>query len=413
MEELNRDWDQHFDAEHRVGRATLQEQSDRKLEAMQNTPSAPQSLQDHLTEQLPFLELPERIERLAQFIISHLDHNGYLLGHNPDEGITYPITLQDLSFTFPEQPVHEDEIEEALDAVQSLEPSGVGARDVRECLLLQITRETPHRDLVATLIRDHLEDIAANRMPQIQRRTGADLSIIAEAIDVLKHLDPRPGAQFESTGTHYIVPDVIVERTDDGGFEIRLTEDWIPNVRISKDYVPVMKDRTQPQGLRKDLKVKFQSAQWLLSAIEQRRDTLIKVTREIIEHQRPFLDEGPEHIQPLKMEQIAEKVGVHVTTVSRAVDDKWVQTPRGVFPLRRFFGGGTKNTQTGEDVAWEKIKQKLLEIIANEDKREPLSDEAIKKKFDEDGLPVARRTVTKYREALKIPSSRQRRNWSG
>jgi RNA polymerase sigma-54 factor len=113
------------------------------------------------------------------------------------------------------------------------------------------------------------------------------------------------------------------------------------------------------------------------------------------------------------MEQIAEKVGVHVTTVSRAVDDKWVQTPRGVFPLRRFFGGGTKNTQTGEDVAWEKIKQKLLEIIANEDKREPLSDEAIKKKFDEDGLPVARRTVTKYREALKIPSSRQRRNWSG
>ena len=174
-----------------------------------------------------------------------------------------------------------------------------------------------------------------------------------------------------------------------------------------------MKDRSQPKAARDSLKEKLQAANWLLSAIEQRRATLIKVTRAIINHQREFLDKGPEFIHPLKMEQIAELVGVHVTTVSRAVDDKWVQTPRGLFPLRRFFGGGTKNQETGEDVAWETIRQKLLEIIASEDKKAPLSDEDIMGKFTEAGLKIARRTVTKYREALKIPSSRQRREWTG
>jgi RNA polymerase sigma-54 factor len=148
-----------------------------------------------------------------------------------------------------------------------------------------------------------------------------------------------------------------------------------------------------------------------MDSIEQRRNTLMKVTRSIIKHQRKFLDSGPEHIEPLKMQQIADQVGVHVTTVSRAVDDKWVQTPRGIFPLKRFFGGGTQ-TANGEEVAWETIKQKLLDIIANEDKSNPLSDEDLVTKLSEGGYPVARRTVTKYRKMLKIPSSRQRKVWS-
>src|SRR5206468_1478208 len=158
------------------------------------------------------------------------------------------------------------------------------------------------------------------------------------------------------------------------------------------------------------IKRKIQAAQWLMEAIEQRRGTLEKVTRAIIKHQRAFLDKGPEHIEPLKMQQIADQVHVHVTTVSRAVDDKWVQTPRGIFPLKRFFGGGT-HTATGEEVAWETIKNKLLEIIANEDKNEPLSDEDLVTKLSEAGYPVARRTVTKYRKMLKIASSRQRKVW--
>jgi RNA polymerase sigma-54 factor len=180
---------------------------------------------------------------------------------------------------------------------------------------------------------------------------------------------------------------------------------------VSKRYVDLAKDKSYDPKTREFLQQKFRSAHWLIDAIEQRRNTLIKVTREIIKHQRAFLDQGPEHIQPLKMEQIAEKVGVHVTTVSRAVDDKWIQTPRGIFPLKRFFVGGTTGAD-GEEVAWDRVRLKLQEIIDNEDKTKPLSDDALVEELGKSGVTVARRTVTKYRKAMNIPSSRQRRDWS-
>jgi RNA polymerase sigma-54 factor len=189
-----------------------------------------------------------------------------------------------------------------------------------------------------------------------------------------------------------------------------LLDDWTPNVYISRRCIEMYRDKGSDPKTREFLKRKIQAAHWLIEAIEQRRNTLGKVTRAIIKHQRAFLDRGPEFIEPLKMQQIAEQVGVHVTTVSRAVDDKWVETPRGVFPLKRFFGGGTQ-TATGEEVAWETIKQKLLDIIANEDKSNPLSDEDLVTKLGEAGYPVARRTVTKYRKMLHIASSRQRKVW--
>jgi RNA polymerase sigma-54 factor len=185
----------------------------------------------------------------------------------------------------------------------------------------------------------------------------------------------------------------------------------LPSIYISRRSVEMYRDKTADSKTRDYLKKKITAAQWLLESIEQRRQTLEKVTRAIIQHQRAFLDKGPEHIVPLKMQQIAEQVGVHVTTVSRAVDDKWVQTPRGIFPLKRFFGGGTQ-TATGEEVAWEKIKQKLLELLDQEDKSNPLSDEDLVAKLNEAGYPVARRTVTKYRKMLRIPSSRQRKDWT-
>lgn len=410
MEEINKDWGDHFDADHRPSRGALEELSDRKFDAMQNAADDPPTLQDHLTEQLGYLDLDDRLRELAEFVISHLDDNGYLLGHDPDTNSPRPIDLSGLAENAPGGATV-DEIEDALGVIQKLDPPGVGARDVKECLLLQVNDDTPFADLVRDLVRDHMEDVAYNRLPLIHKRTGADLDDIAEAIDALRHLDPKPGAKFSSDSTRYVVPDVIVERTDDGDFTVRLTDDWLPNVRISKEYTAVRKDRSQPKPVRQMLKEKFQTAHWLLSAIEQRRHTLQRVTEEIVKHQRAFFDLGPDHIQPLKMEQIAERVGVHVTTVSRAVDDKWVQTPRGTFPLRRFFGGGTKSAD-GQDIAWETIKAKLLEIIGAEDKKSPLSDEDIVKKFTEAGLTIARRTVTKYREALKIPSSRQRRDWT-
>jgi RNA polymerase sigma-54 factor len=411
MDEINRDWGDHFNEEHRPSRASLEEQSDKKLDAMMNIASAPQNLQDHLTEQLSYLDLTPEQTELCEFVISHLDDNGYLLGHDADSGKPVALGLEELARNY-HKPATLAEVEDALHVVQKLDPAGVGARDTKECLLLQVTGETPHQDLVRALILNHLEDVAHNRLPVIQKKTGADLPTIREAIDELRRLNPKPGAGFTSESAKYVTPDIIVTRTDDDDFDIRLTDEWVPNVRISKRYVDLAKDKSYDPKTREFLQQKFRSAHWLIDAIEQRRNTLIRVTRAIINHQRAFLDKGPDFIQPLKMEDIAKLVGVHVTTVSRAVDDKWVETPRGVFSLKRFFGGGTKNKQTGEDVAWETIKQKLIEIIAEEDKAHPLSDEEIVERFMQAGLKVARRTVTKYREALKIPSSRQRKDWT-
>ena len=411
MDEINRDWGDHFNEEHRPSRAALVEQSDKKLEAMMNIAQAPQTLQDHLAQQLPYLELDPDMLELCEYVISHLDENGYLLGHHPDTGKSLPITLDDLAHGYPD-PVTVNEVEEALVIVQDLEPSGVAARDVKECLLNQVDGEIDHPELVAALIQNHLEDVAHNRLPVIQKRTGADLETIHEAIAGLKTLDPKPGARFVSVTPKYVVPDVIVTYTDDGDFAIKLTNDWTPNVRMSTKYNSLVKDKSYDPKTREYLQRKHQSASWLIDAILQRRETLTKVTRAIITHQRGFLDKGPDFIQPLKMEDIAKIVGVHVTTISRAVDDKWVETPRGIFPLKRFFGGGTLNKTTGENVAWETIKQKLVEIIGEENKAKPFSDEEIVEKFKVNGLDVARRTVTKYREALKIPSSRQRKEWA-
>src|SRR5262249_5523704 len=233
----------------------------------------------------------------------------------------------------------------------------------------------------------------------IQKATKFDIPTIQDAIEALRHnLSAAPGLQFADAETQYVMPDVIVERNDSDEYAIRLTDEWVPRIRISKRTVELIKNKDLPDEVKEKLRQKLQSADWLVKAVEQRRNTLLKVTRAIIDHQRQFLDLGPEHIQPLKMQQIADQVKVHVTTVSRAVDDKWVQTPRGVFPLKRFFGGGQVNKQTGEDVAYEVMKQKLMELVSNEDKANPLSDEELVSRLNEAGYPVARRTVTKYRK---------------
>jgi RNA polymerase sigma-54 factor len=399
LEAFTRDWEDHLNEEHRPSRNGLDDEGDKKHDAMQNMPSRPQSLQDYLSDQLAFVDTkPEQI-RLLRFLITHIDENGYLTV--PTEEIAKSYDL----------PVTVVQVEEALRVVQKLDPPGVGARDLHECLLIQLTPETPHREVLRVLILHHLEDIQHNRLPIIQRRTGFDLNTIKEAIDALKHLNPRPGAQFTAENIPYVVPDIAVERGEDGNYSVRLLDDWTPSIYISRRYMDLYRDKGADPKAKEYLKRKIQAAQWLMESIEQRRNTLEKVTRAIIQHQRAFLDRGPEHIEPLKMQQIADQVKVHVTTVSRAVDDKWVQTPRGIFPLKRFFGGGTQ-TATGEEVAWETIKQKLLEIIDKEDKSNPLSDEELVNKLQESGYPVARRTVTKYRKMLNIPSSRQRKDWT-
>jgi len=403
LDALSRDWEDHFNEEHRPSRSGMDEEGDKKHDAMQNMPSRPQSLHDYLNDQLGFLDVPEELLLIVRFLITHVDAKGFM-----------PVSLEEIAQSFQQlygKPVTVAEVETALGVVQKLDPTGVGARNMEECLLLQVTNETPHRDVVRALIQNHLDDIIHNRLPIIQRKTGFDLTTIKEAIEELRRLNLSPGSLFSAENIPYVVPDIIVERTDSGEYTVRLVDDWVPNIYISRRYIEMYKEKGADPKAKEYLKRKIQAAQWLMDSIDQRRNTLEKVTRAIIKHQRAFLDKGPEHIEPLKMQQIADQVGVHVTTVSRAVDDKWVQTPRGIFPLKRFFGGGTQTT-SGEEVAWETIKQKLLEIIDNEDKSNPLSDEDLVHKLQEAGYNVARRTVTKYRKMGNIPSSRQRKDWT-
>ncbi len=464
LDALSRDYGDAFNEEHRPSRNGIDEAFDRKHDAMQNMASRPESLQDYLTEQLGYLELPERQKRLVRHVISHIDDAGYLSvidetdpeflkmmgekAYKPSRPLRRRVpTIEEIAAGFGE-PATVDEAEEALAIVQDLDPPGVGARDLTECLLLQLTPDMPNRELVRKLIMDHLEDIPHNRLPAIEKATGADIHTIKEAIETVRHLNPKPGAGFVEESIPYVVPDIQVERAEEGGYEIKLLDDWLPNIYISQRYVELYKEiakelakeRSREKALKektakeaghhepvKDeteekkeptekekmcefLRKKLQSATWLQESIEQRRNTLKKVTSAIIEHQKAFLEQGPEHIQPLKMQQIADQVGVHVTTVSRAVDDKWVQTPRGIFPLKRFFGGGGKMA-SGEEVAYEVMKQKLLEIIAAEDKQNPLSDEDLVDRMNSLGYPVKRRTITKYRQLAHIPSSRERKEW--
>ena len=392
------DWADSYGESHRLSRAALSEEADRKHDAMQNMASRPRSLHDDLADQLGFLDSEPTVRALAEYLIYNLDENGYL-----------KVELSEALRDFGGE-ASTAQAEEALSLVQKLDPPGVGARNLRECLLLQLTADVPCRDVLHALIANHLEDLAQNRLPAIEKKTGIPIAQIKEAIEQIPRLNPKPGARYAPENAQYVVPDLIVEPDEHGGYVVRLIDDHTPQLSISRYYQKQLKNKQTDAAAREFIQKRIQSARWLIESIEQRRSTLLKVARAIIEHQKDFLDKGPESIEPLKMQQIADRVHVHVTTVSRAVDDKWVQTPRGIYALKRFFGGGTTTTD-GEEVAWDTIKQKLLEIIAKEDKQNPLSDEEIVEELSRHGFPVARRTVTKYRRTLRIPSSRQRKQF--
>lgn len=373
----------------------VDEEGDRQHDVISNVAQRPQSLQEYLLEQLGFFDIRYEVREFAEFLIQNLDHNGRL-----------PASLPELVQVFG-KPISDADAREALQIIQRLDPPGVGARDLKEMFLLQVKEDTPHRDVLVTLITSHLEDLAQNRLPLIQKKTGFTLEQIKDAFDELKKLNPSPGAGFEAQPVQAVKPDLFLDQDENGKYTVRLEDEFTPRLRISKRYQQMLRNGADAKT-REFIKRKIDSAKWLIESIEQRHNTLKRVAQAIVDRQTEFLDKGPEHIVPLKMQQIAEAVGVHVTTVSRAVDDKWIQTPRGLFPLKRFFGGGTV-TEAGEEVAWDIIRLKLKEIVDKENKDDPLSDDALVEALSKEGYTLARRTVTKYRKALNIPSSRQRR----
>ena len=396
---MDEEWPDHFEEHTRPSRNRVEEESARKHDAMANMLARPQSLQDYLHEQLGWFDLPRGLRAMADRIIYNLDSNGYL-----QSGLEELIG--------PDAPESDLELaKKALSLVQRLDPPGVAARDLRECLLLQLTPGMPYYEQLQTLISSHLEDLEHNRLPVIEKRTGYPIDVIQKTVEQLRKLNPKPGAGFGEALVPTVTPDVFVEPVEGGGYRVRLEDGRTPSLFISPYYRKLLRSGKANEETREFIKRKLNAAQWLIDSIQQRRNTLTRVAQAIVDHQTRFLSKGPEFIEPLKMQQIADKVGVHVTTVSRAVDDKWIQTPRGIFPLKRFFCGGTVSAD-GEEVAWDTVRLKLQEIVDHEDKQHPFSDEELVKQLAKHGIKVARRTVTKYRKSMDIPSSRQRRDWT-
>jgi RNA polymerase sigma-54 factor len=307
-----------------------------------------------------------------------------------------------------------DDASRALDLVQSLEPKGIGGRTAEETLLLQLRPGDPLRDRKRQLITHHLEDWKKNRLPRICQSLGASMDELKELLEEMSDLRPHPGAILRTERSPYLHPDVIIEWTEaaDGqpDYAVRLVNEYFPSLRISPQYLRMFEDAATDPAVREMLKKKIGSARWLIDAIRQRQDTLLRVVREIVQHQKEFLDRGLTAMKPLKMQRIADDLGIHVSTVSRAIADKYAQTPQGILPLKFFFHGGTGSTD-GSVESRLSVKDRVRQVIEQEDRRNPLSDEDLAARFKAEGLNIARRTVTKYRKQLGIASSRERREW--
>lgn len=398
--EMAENWnDDSFNWDSRPSANRVAEDGERHLDQMASIEEDEPTLTEYLLEQFHFYDISPEWREFGEYLIYNLDADGLLQSSLPElaQVFGHQITL--------------DEAQEVLHLIQKLDPPGVGARDRRECLLLQVNDEMPLRDVVVTLITSHFEDLGENRLPVIERKTGYSIDTIKLAREEMrKHLDPHPGRRFRHIPVQTVTPDVYLEQDDQGNYTVRLLNERLPQLRISRKYIDMIRNGCDA-STKEYIKRKIESAKWLIESIEQRHNTLKRVAQAIVDRQTAFLDQGPEFIAPLKMQQIADVVGVHVTTVSRAVDDKWIQTPRGLFPLKRFFGGGTKTEEGEDDVAWAVIRIKLQEVIDKEDKNDPLSDDALVEEMKKLGYNLARRTVTKYRKKLNIPSSRQRRQY--
>lgn len=387
--------------------ASYDGERDRKLDAMANAPARGITLQEHLLHQWAFVELPPNLLRAGEAIIHHIDPEGYL--RTPLETIAKES----------KHPLSVDDLQAALPHVQRLDPAGVGARNLAECLLLQLDalEEDPELseghdfELERALVRDHLDDLRMNRYPQISKKLARPIDQIKAAVRRLGRLHPHPGKQIGPDQAPPIIPDAIVyydEETD--RYEVKMTHDPTPGLRISSRYRRMLKNRACDKSTREFLSNNIRNARWLIESIQQRKSTIERVIRAVVDAQRDFFDKGPEYLKPLPMIGVADQLGIHVATVSRAVSEKWIQTPRGLFPLRRFFSGGTTNAD-GQDMSWDAVKEKLKAIIAQEDKKNPLNDDEIVEKLKEQGIDLARRTVAKYRKILNIPTARQRREY--
>jgi RNA polymerase sigma-54 factor len=355
--------------------------------------SSPAGLTEHLTWQLSVTICSDNVRELVESIIGNLDENGYLTASVEE-------LVQSGQYS-------QDDLEDALAVVQDFDPIGVGARDLRECLLLQLKAFDPQNTLAQQIVSEHLKQVQANQLKEVARALNRPIEVVKRALDVIKKLDPRPGLRYNKTEPRLVEPDVYFRKVD-GLWQVFLNEDDMPQLRLSPTYRRLLARDAADRDVRNYVKERFTAAIQLLKNIEQRKHTILRVCQSIIARQGEFLDHGPDALKPMMIKEVAEEVGVHPSTVSRAVASKYAHTSQGVLELRSFFSEAV-NGPEGGGMSLLTLKRLVKKMIDEEDATKPLTDDQIAKKLEDGGIRVTRRTVAKYREDMRIPSTHQRR----
>src|SRR5215471_1626324 len=362
---------------------------------LENTLSSTPGLQEYLTWQLSMSDAGPEIREIATYLIGNVDEDGYLRVARDE--------IRQAGFE------NEGEVEKALELVRSFDPPGICAFDLPDCLMLQIRALGIENSLIEKIVTEHWPELLNRQFPQLSRSLGVGMSELQAVVEIIKNLEPKPGRKYSNERTIYVEPDVAVRKIGDE-YVIQLNEDGLPKLRISAAYRRMLRGGNGAIGQEAAayLKDKMRSAVWLIKSLDQRQRTIYKVADSIVRHQREFLDKGIEHLRPLVLRDVANDIGMHESTVSRVVSNKYIHTPRGLFPMKYFFHSGI-DSSTGADVSSLSIKSKIARYIADEDAKRPHSDARIMQRLRAEGIQIARRTVAKYREELRIPSSSQRK----
>ena len=369
-------------------------------------------LSDHLTEQLSLLDLSARQAFLADEFVGNINDDGYLacsleqIRDGLNEFLQREAEEREIESEV--APFTDAELLAMLQVVQDLDPPGVGARDLRECLMLQLRSAGQRDSLAYRLVEDSFEELIAHRWSELSKRFGISAQDVQGAADEIAKLDPKPGLRFSAGSDNYIIPDLVVDKID-GNYHIFLNDGNLPRLKLSRAYQEIARDKKKFDTESKDfIASKLNSANWMIQAIEQRRQTMLKVMHYIVDRQRDFFERGVQALKPLTLREVAEAVGMHESTVSRVTNEKFVQTPRGVLPLKYFFSSGL-STSDGDDVSARGIKDQIQKLVASEDSKNPLTDQAIVEILQQTGVQIARRTVAKYRDQLGVLPARMRK----
>jgi RNA polymerase sigma-54 factor len=370
-------------------------------------------LGDHLRDQLALLELTPRQSLIGDEFIGNVNDDGYLAASVHE----IVVALNEMARHAAEEAgreIRDDmfyteaEGEEMLAIIQTLDPPGVAARDLKECLLLQLREAGLQQSVPYRLVRDCFDELINHRWSEISKRFGISATDVQAAADEIAKLDPKPGLRYSARSDNYIIPDLVVDKIDDK-YHVFLNDANLPRLKLSKAYQDIARDKKKFDGENKEfISSKLNSANWMIQAIEQRRQTMLKVMNYIVERQREFFEKGVQFLKPLTLREVAEVISMHESTVSRVTNEKYVQTPRGVLPLKFFFSSGLA-TSDGEDVSARGIKAQLQKLVEDEDPKHPLTDQAIVNILRESGVQIARRTVAKYRDQLGVLPARMRK----